>query len=148
MGAPNTWPSPVKSRANSSKYPKNVSLVPKLIAAFFFEVIPAPIRLFGLSPENATILVPSKKPNLCTKYGEISPIIAFGDVKGGNFTFSPGAVASKARLSHSLVVMFIKFIPAPSPWSIGAFFPINIEAKKELTKCITTVSRYFWGSFW
>ena len=42
--------------------------------------------------------------------------------------------------------MSIRFIPAPSPWSIGASAPTSSEAKNELTRCTRPVAAYATGS--
>jgi hypothetical protein len=58
----------------------------------------------------------------------------------GSFARSPGAVAVIASSHHVADARSIRFMPEPSPGSIGACRPASSDARKELTRWIRSVA--------
>ena len=58
---------------------------------------------------------------------------------GGSFFSKSGAVAASASGSQVFLRMSIRFMPAPSPWSIGAILPASSDAMNELTSAMFVV---------
>ena len=120
--------------------PKHVKLVPSEIARRPGSTSPSPVTLHGLSPDHAMIRVSARKPWRCTKYFAIGPTTAVDAASGGSLSASPGAVAASAPGCHARFAMSIRFIPAPSPWSIGAMRPASTEHMNELTSAMWRVA--------
>jgi hypothetical protein len=55
------------------------------------------------------------------------------------FPARPGAVALSASWFQFFRRMSMRFIPAPSPKSIGAIFPASSDAMNELTSAMPAV---------
>jgi len=58
---------------------------------------------------------------------------------GGNFLTRLGAVAFSASWFKFFRRMSMRFIPAPSPKSIGAILPASSDARNELTSAMLAV---------
>src|SRR5262245_28062444 len=99
--------------------PKIVSLVPSETAASPSRTSPVPTRLHGLSPDHATTRAAGSVCRDC-QYGESLPTIADDGAMAGSLCARPGAVASSATGHHDLDARSIRFMPEPSPGSIGA----------------------------
>ncbi len=138
-GLPNTCPKPRGSVCGWRMAANTVSLVPMLTTAVPGSVAPIPTKLDGLSPVKATTGVPRLKPYFFTKYSAISPICVREATAGGSFSASPGAVAATSSGLHVPLASSSRFMPAPSPWSIGALPPIKSEPRNELTRWISRV---------
>src|ERR1039458_6076988 len=76
--------------------------------------------------------------------GKIAPI-DHGDGAGMNLmdirrkVWHPDALAATASGCQTFLRMSIRFMPAPSPWSIGAIFPASSDAMNELTSAMLAV---------
>ncbi len=59
---------------------------------------------------------------------------------GGNLPMRLGAVAFNASVFQTFLRMSMRFIPAPSPKSIGAILPASSDAMNELTNAMCAVA--------
>jgi hypothetical protein len=119
--------------------PKIVSLVPSEIAIRPSRTSPVPTRLHGLSPDHATMRA-GGKPYLELQKGERPPTMVDESARAGNFVSRPGAVACSAAGDHCFEARSIRFMPDPSPGSMGACFPARRDAIQELTRCTRSVA--------
>ena len=73
---------------------------------------------------------------------EIEATIASAPVgaRGGSLAARPGAVAASAVGCQARVWMSIRFMPAPSPGSMGAMRPASREGMNELTSAMDAVA--------
>ena len=136
-GFPKTCPHPSGSVLNSGIAAKNVSLVPSDMTATPGLSAPVPPSDAGLSPVNAATGIPGLRPYFA-KYGASLPASPF--LAAGSFAARPGAVNSQISASHSPRSRLRRFIPAPSPMSIGASAPHRSEQRKELTRWMRSVA--------
>src|SRR4029077_869801 len=113
--------------------PKIVSLVPSEIATSPSRTRPVPIRLQGVSPDHRMTCAAGRPCRAC-QYGDNVPAMLHDGAIGGRFDASDGAVASTASDHHAAVDKSIRFVPEPSPGSIGACWPASSDARNELTR--------------
>src|SRR5271165_49199 len=94
-------------------------------------ISPRPTRLHGLSPDQTSACAAGFTPYFFTKYVLTRPMTRDDSASGGSLDFSPGAVAFSALGCQDFLRMSIKFVPAPSPWSMGAVLPAMMDAMNE-----------------
>src|SRR4051794_30995848 len=145
VGAPNTWPVPSGSTRGCFIKPKIVSLVPSEIATTPSRTRPTPTRLHGLSPDQVITDAGGNRCRTC-QYGDSVPATAHDGAMSGSFDARSGAVACTASDHHVRDSSSIRFIPDPSPGSIGASPPMSNDARNELTRWMRPVRRYASGS--
>ena len=68
------------------------------------------------------------------------PTDAAAGVIDGSLAARPVAVESTAGGHHWHAPRSIRFMPEPSPGSIGACAPVSSEARNELTRCTRSVA--------
>ena len=62
------------------------------------------------------------------------PAIVEEGLRAGSLSASPSAVMLTISSSQSPDLRFIKFMPAPSPWSMSTDLPAKTQARKELLR--------------
>ena len=82
---------------------------------------------------NAITGVPSVKPYFSTKYADTVPTCVREATAGRSLRLSSGAVADISSGLNSQRDRSSRFMPAPSPKSMGAERPDKIDAMKLLT---------------
>src|SRR5258705_13753210 len=100
---------------------------------------PRPMALQGLSPDQTNACAAGLSPYFFANQGLTFPITFHGSASGGSLDFKLGAVALSAAGSQTFRWMSIRFMPAPSPWSMGAILPASSEAMNELTSAMLEV---------
>ena len=140
VGAPNTWPVPVAIDARLAHQPED------RVAGAERDREPCP-REPGRCRSGCTGCRPTRRrparPGDRSASASTAPACrrstSAGRI-GGSFAASPGAVASTAGGHHVLDDRSMRFMPEPSPGSIGACPPINSEARNELTRWTRSVA--------
>ena len=142
-GFPKTWPKPSGSVLNVGMAAKNVSLVPSDMTATPGLSAPTPTRDAGLSPVNAATGIPGLSPYFA-KYGARAPARPLPTA--GSFAARAGDMKPHISASQRQLERSRRFIPAPSPTSIGASAPMRSEQMKELTRWMRLVAANASGS--
>ena len=118
--------------------PSETAIVPS-------RTIPVPTSEHGLSPDHATTFA-AGNPCRARQYVASGPTTVHDGAIGGSFDSRSGAVAARASGAQRERDRSIRFIPEPSPGSIGASKPTSSDAAYEDTRWIRVVDRYAAGS--
>ena len=98
------------------------------------------MTLAGLSPVQTVARASGLRPNFCDEIGaDRADDLAGGRRAAAVCCARPGAVALSASWFQFFLRMSIRFMPAPSPKSIGAILPASSEAMNELTSAMCAV---------